>query len=130
MEIKTVQYGLGSKGYRSRMNGDWVSGPETLPRRGVGRQSLRSGKDLFLPSHGRRLLQGDVSELVQGEGADFVGRELGRTAAASARQLRGLLPVGVEAEVARGARDRALDALLYGLRRRPSEAVLRLLSQG
>ena len=30
MQIRTVQYGLGARGYRSRMNGDWVSGPETL----------------------------------------------------------------------------------------------------
>ncbi len=105
-------------------------GPGDAPRRGVGRQPLRSRQDLFRPSHGRRLLQGHVSRLVQDQGADAVGRELGRTAAASARQLRGLLPIGNEAEVARGARHRALDALLHRLRRRPAEAVLRLFPQG
>src|SRR5262250_3931498 len=36
MQIKTVQYGLGTQGYRSRMNGDWVSGPETLPDEALG----------------------------------------------------------------------------------------------
>ncbi len=30
MQVKTIQYGLGTKGFRSPMTGDWVSGPETL----------------------------------------------------------------------------------------------------
>jgi predicted acyl esterase len=30
MQVKSVQNGLGHKGHRSRMNGDWVSGPQTL----------------------------------------------------------------------------------------------------
>ena len=105
-------------------------GPGDAHRRGDGRQPLRSRQDLFRPSARRRVLQGHVSRLVEGQGAAAVGRELGRTAAASARQFRGLLPIGVEAEMARGARHRALDALLHRLRRRPAEAVLRLLSQG
>ena len=37
MQVKTVQYGLGTKGHRSRMNGDWVSGPETLSEEELGR---------------------------------------------------------------------------------------------
>ena len=31
-QILSVQHGLGTKGYRSRMNGDWVSGPTTLTK--------------------------------------------------------------------------------------------------
>ena len=65
-----------------------------------GRQPLRSRQDLFRASAGRRILQGDVAGLVEGQGAAALGRELGRTAAASARQFRRLLPVGIETEMA------------------------------
>ena len=44
------------------------------------------------------------------------GRQLGRPGAASARQFRGLRARRLQAEVARGARARALDALLHRLR--------------
>src|SRR5216684_6011247 len=47
MQIKTVQYGLGSKGYRSRMNGDWVSGPETLTDEQMGGNRYDLGKTYF-----------------------------------------------------------------------------------
>ena len=47
-----------------------------------------------------------------------------------ARQLRGLRARGLDAEVARAARHRALDALLHRLRRRAAEAVLRPLPEG
>src|SRR5260221_7784953 len=30
MQVKTVQNGLGSRGHHSRLNGDWVSGPDNL----------------------------------------------------------------------------------------------------
>ena len=36
MQVKTVQNGLGKRGHRSRMNGDWVSGPETLTDEELG----------------------------------------------------------------------------------------------
>jgi predicted acyl esterase len=36
MQVKTVQNGLGSHGHRSRMNGDWVSGPDTLTSEELG----------------------------------------------------------------------------------------------
>jgi predicted acyl esterase len=31
VQVKTIQYGLGERGYRSKVHGDLVSGPETLP---------------------------------------------------------------------------------------------------
>ena len=95
-----------------------------------GRQPLRSRQDLLRASAGRRILQGDVAGLVEGQGAAALGRQLGRPAAAPARQFRGLLPLGVETEMAGSARHRALDALLHRLRRRIAEEVLRLLPQG
>ena len=36
MQVKTVQNGLGSRGHRSRMNGDWVSGPGSLTDEELG----------------------------------------------------------------------------------------------
>jgi predicted acyl esterase len=47
MQVKTVQYGLGTKGHRSRMNGDWVSGPETLTAEQMGANRYDLGKTYF-----------------------------------------------------------------------------------
>ncbi|MGH6726324.1 MAG: CocE/NonD family hydrolase [Pseudolabrys sp.] len=47
MQIKTVQYGLGVNGHRSRMNGDWVSGPETLTAVEMGANRYDLGKEYF-----------------------------------------------------------------------------------
>jgi predicted acyl esterase len=35
-QVIRVQHGLGARGYRSRMTGDWVSGPETLTEEQLG----------------------------------------------------------------------------------------------
>jgi hypothetical protein len=47
MQIKTVQHGLGSKGYRSRMNGDWVSGPLTLTAEELASNRADFGAQVF-----------------------------------------------------------------------------------
>ena len=47
MQVKTVQYGLGVNGHRSRMNGDWVSGPETLTDEEMGANRYDLGKTYF-----------------------------------------------------------------------------------
>ena len=47
MQVKTVQYGLGVNGHRSRMNGDWVSGPETLTDEQMGANRYDLGKTYF-----------------------------------------------------------------------------------
>jgi uncharacterized protein len=47
MQIRTVQYGLGTKGHRSRMNGDWVSGPETLSDEQMGSNRYDLGRTYF-----------------------------------------------------------------------------------
>jgi len=41
------QYGLGSRGFKSRMNGDWVSGPETLSDEELGTNRCDFGGDIF-----------------------------------------------------------------------------------
>jgi predicted acyl esterase len=47
MQVKSVQYGLGVNGHRSRMNGDWVSGPETLTAEQMGANRYDLGKTYF-----------------------------------------------------------------------------------
>ena len=47
MQVKTVQHGLGSKGHRSRMTGDWVSGPQTLTDVEMGGNRYDLGKTYF-----------------------------------------------------------------------------------
>jgi uncharacterized protein len=66
----------------------------------------------------------------KGHGASAVGGELGRAGAASARQLRGLRALGLEAEMAGGAWRLALGAVLHRIRRGPAEAVLRPFPEG
>jgi predicted acyl esterase len=47
MQVKTVQHGLGTKGQRSRMNGDWVAGPPTLTAEELGGNRFDFGKVAF-----------------------------------------------------------------------------------
>ena len=77
----------------------------------------------------RRILAVAHAGLEQSEGAAALDRQLGRARPASARQFRRLRALRVGEEMARSARHRALDALLYELRPRPAEAVLRPLPQ-
>jgi predicted acyl esterase len=47
MQVKTVQHGVGAKGQRSRMNGDWVAGPPTLTAEELGANRFDFGKVAF-----------------------------------------------------------------------------------
>ena len=101
-------------------------GAARADRRGARRQPPQFLRGLpRAKARHRRLLAVAHAGLVEGQGAAVVVGQLGRPGPASARQFRGLRPLGVEAEVARSARPRALDAFLYGLRCRASEEVLR-----
>jgi len=44
---KPRQYGLGSRGFRSRLNGDWVSGPETLTEEELGANRSRFAEEFL-----------------------------------------------------------------------------------
>ena len=46
-QILSVQHGRGTRGYRSRMNGDWVSGPQTLTEEELGAQRCDFPADCF-----------------------------------------------------------------------------------
>ncbi|MBT5948283.1 MAG: CocE/NonD family hydrolase, partial [Nitrospinaceae bacterium] len=47
MQVKTVQHGVGSKGYRSRIAPDWVAGPETLTDEELGANRSDFGADVL-----------------------------------------------------------------------------------
>ena len=47
MQVKTVQHGVGTRGYRSRMNGDWVAGPTTLTAEELGANRFDFGALAF-----------------------------------------------------------------------------------
>jgi predicted acyl esterase len=47
MQSKTVQYGLGARGGKSRMNGDLVSGPETMTTEELAANRYDLGKEYF-----------------------------------------------------------------------------------
>ena len=47
MQLRTVQHGLGVRGRRSRLNGDWVSGPETLTEEELGSLRVNMMQDLL-----------------------------------------------------------------------------------
>ena len=47
MQIRSVQHGLGKRGHQSRMNGDWVSGPQTLTNEQLGQNRSNYEEDLL-----------------------------------------------------------------------------------
>ena len=130
MQVKTVQYGAGERGKRSaraRRTGVRAGDAE---RGAAGEEPLRLRRRDPRASARRRLSQGALAAVGQDHGAAVLGRELGRTGPASARQFRGLRARRLEGQVARGARHRALDAFLHRLRPRAAAQVLRLFPEG
>src|SRR5947207_3156610 len=105
-------------------------GPPDADRRGARRQPPRLLRRLLEePAGQRRVLALAHARLVEGHRPALLVGELGRAGSASAGKLRGIRALGVQAEMARGSRHRALDALLHGLRHRPAEEVLRPFPQ-
>ena len=47
MQVASVQHGLGSRGYRSRFTGDWVSGPLELSEEELGANREDLGQSVF-----------------------------------------------------------------------------------
>jgi len=48
MQVKTVQHGVGKRGYRSRIASEWVAGPETLSEEELGSNRSNFGRDVLL----------------------------------------------------------------------------------
>jgi uncharacterized protein len=47
MQLRTVQHGAGARGKRSRANGQWVAGPETLTDEELGANRIDMWRELF-----------------------------------------------------------------------------------
>src|SRR5207244_399708 len=88
--------------------------------RGAGAQPGAAMEGTGRAAARRRLLPRALGALGQDQDAAPFLRQLGRARPAPARQHRGLHARGLEGEVARDPRLRALDALLYQLRRGPA----------
>ena len=129
-QVSTVQYGLGTRAAKSFTTGESVAGPETLSDEELKRNRVEFGKEIKKHALDGPVVSRFQSGLVKGEDADAHGRQLGRTRLASARKRRGVRPGRLRAEMARGARPRALDPLLHRLRNQASEAILRSLPEG
>ena len=90
MQVKTVQYGAGERGKRSRVHGELVCGPETLSEAELAQEPRRFRRRDRGTSDGRRLPQGAFAAMGQGHHAAVFRRQLGRPGPASARQFRRL----------------------------------------
>ena len=70
MQVKTVQYGAGERGKRSRVHGDLVCGRKFCPRTELAKNRSDFGAEIARPSARRRLSQGALAGL--GEGGDAI----------------------------------------------------------
>ena len=125
MQVKTVQYGAGERGKRSRVHGELVCGPRgSVGRRaGAGTAAISATRSASIRS--TTTITRRARRSGRRSRCRCSGRQLGRPGPAPARQLRGLRARRLQAEVAGGARHRALDALLHRLRPRAAAALLR-----
>ena len=119
-----------SAGRRAACTGELVCGDETLSDEELATNRGDFGDDILAHPLDDEYHRARSPQLGQDHGAAALRRELGRPGPAPARQLRRLRARGVEGEVARSARARALDALLHRLRRAAPEALLRPFPEG
>ena len=130
MQVKTVQYGVGERGRRSRA----CTASSSAARRRSPTRSWRSNRCDFGGDILAHPLDDDYHQARspvwdEGRRAASLGRQLGRAGPASARQLRGLRARGSKQKWLEAHGDRALDAFLHRLRRRAAEALLRPLPE-
>ena len=130
-QVYTLQHGRGKRGFKSRMNGDWVSGPIELTEEELGANRRNFYEDCLA----RKL---DTDEYWQSRMPDWSKVKVPLFSAANWGG-QGLHPRGNFEGFVRAAskqkwlevpRPRALDAFLHRLRRRAAEEVLRPFPQG
>ena len=126
MQVKTVQYGAGERGKRSRVHGDLVCGPETLSEAALAANRVDFGDAIRahpLDDNYHHERSPDWSKLPSRSFQRPTGAARGYTLAAISKVSFGQHPK----EMARSPWHRALDAFLHRLRPAPAEALLRLL---
>ena len=94
--------------------------------RAAGQEPRRFRRPDSRASARRQISPRPLAGVGQDHDAFVLRRQLGRPGPASARQFRRLRARGLQAEMAGGARHRALDAFLHRLRPRAAVALLRL----
>ena len=85
MQVKTVQYGAGERGKRSRVHGGLVCGPEFMTEAAACGKPRRFRRRDRRASAGRRLSQGALAGVGEGRHAAVHRRQLGRPGPAPAR---------------------------------------------
>ncbi len=105
-------------------------GPGDAQRRGARREPDRLRRGRARASASRRLPSRTVGTVRPDHRSVALERELGRRRPSPPRQRRGVRPFGVEPEVARDPRPRALDGVLHGPRGHLAASVPRPLPQG
>ena len=130
MQVKTVQYGAGERGKRSRVHGELVCGPETLSEEQLAKNRCDFGDEIRRHPldddyHKARSPQWDKITAPLFSAANWGGQGLHPRG-----NFEGFAARCIEREVAGGARHRALDAFLHRLRPRAAAQVLRQLPQG
>ena len=127
MQVKTVQYGAGERGKRSRVHGELVCGPETLSEARTREEPRRFRRATSAPirwtttTTKARSPEWDKITTPLFSAANWGGQGLHPRG-----NFEGFVRAASKAEMAGGARHRALDAFLYRLRPRAAAALLRL----
>ena len=125
MQVKTVQYGAGERGKRSRVHGELVCGPETLSEAELAKNRSDFGGDIVAHPlddayHRARSPVWSKVKVPFLSTANWGGQPLHPRG-----NFEGLRPRRVEEQMARSARHRALDAFLHRLRPAAAIALLR-----
>ncbi len=128
MQVKTVQYGSGERGKRSRVHGELVCGPDILSDEELAKNRCNFGADIAAHPldddyHRARSPVWSKVKVPLLSAANWGGQGLHPRG-----NFEGLRPRRIEAKVARSARHRALDAFLHRLRPRSATALFRLFS--
>ena len=127
MQVKTVQYGAGERGKRSRVHGELVCGPETLSEEELAANRCDFGAEIRAHPldddyHKARSPIWSKIKVPLLTAANWGGQGLHPRG-----NFEGYIARRVEGQVARGARHRALDALLHRLWPRAAAPLLRPL---
>ena len=126
----SVQHGVGERGPKSQVTGEWVAGPPTLSEQELAGNRADCRRRSSAAPADRRLLPRAHAGLRRIEVPLLSAANWGGHGLHPRGNFEGYLAAGSQAEVAGGARRHALLALLHQLWHRVAKALLRPLPQG
>ena len=127
MQVKTVQYGVGERGGRSRVHGELVCGPETLSEEELAKNRVDFGGNIRKHPLDDKYHRDRSPVWAKVVTPLFSAANWGGQGLHPRGNFEGFVRAASQAEMAGGARHRALDAFLHRLRPRAAAALLRLL---